>query len=344
MAMSEVRWTGTGKERLNSEEVIICIDLLKLRKAKIGSRKNKQFDVSKLKDPGIREEFNITLRNHYSKLQDETAITIDQFHQFIKDAAAEVIGYKKYAKSEWLSKDTWTTIEERKQLKKKLLDAKSPILKERAAVLYRKKDREVKTSARKDRRHYTEQLAKDAQEAAERKDMKTVYQIRKKLRGDHGPNQDLPVKAEDGSAITEELAKLESWREHLENILNRPDSPILPDIDEAETDPEIETGCITVNERIIQDIWDKEDIPDDWKKGVIIKLPKKGDLGDCINWRGITLLYLTSKVFSQTILQRITAAVDDILRQEQAGFRKWKSCVDHIFSYDRYWNSRSKSL
>lgn len=46
-------------------------------------------------------------------------------------------------------------------------------------------------------------------------------------------------------------------------------------------------------QRILQDIWNKEDIPDDWNKGVIIKLPKKGDLGDCNNWRGITLLSLS---------------------------------------------------
>ncbi|XP_061164954.1 craniofacial development protein 2-like [Saccostrea echinata] len=114
----------------------------------------------------------------------------------------------RHAKSERLSKDTWTTIEERKQLKKNLIDAKSPRLKDRAAALYRKKDKEVKKSARRDRRYYMEQLAEEAQEAAERKDMKTVYQITKKLRGDHGPNQDLPAKAEDGSAITEELTKL----------------------------------------------------------------------------------------------------------------------------------------
>lgn len=80
------------------------------------------------------------------------------------------------------------------------------------------------------------------------KDMKTVYQIKKKLRGDHGPNQDLPVKAEDGSAITEEKAKLERWREHYEKILNRPDPPITPDISETETDLEIEMGPITLNE------------------------------------------------------------------------------------------------
>ena len=98
-------------------------------------------------------------------------------------------------------------------------------------------------------------------------------------------------------------------------------------------------------QRILQDIWDKEDIPSDWKKGVIVKLPKKGDLTDCNNWRGITLLSLTSKVFNRIILQRITSAVDNILRQEQACFRKGRSCIDHIFvlrqilEQSREWNS-----
>lgn len=92
-------------------------------------------------------------------------------------AATEAIGYKKSTKSEWLSKDTWNTIEERKQLKKNFLAAKSPRLKERAAALYREKDKEVKKSARKDKRIYTDKLAERAQRAAEMKDMKTVYQI-----------------------------------------------------------------------------------------------------------------------------------------------------------------------
>ena len=84
-------------------------------------------------------------------------------------------------------------------------------------------------------------------------------------------------------------------------------------------------------QHILQNIWDKEETPDDWNEGVIVKLPKKGDLGNCSNWRGITLLSLTNKVFSRIILQRITAAVDTLLRQEQAGFRKGRSCIDHIF-------------
>lgn len=65
---------------------------LKLRKVKTGTSKSKQFDVSKLKDPTVREEFNISLRNRYCILQDETNITIDHLHQAINDSAADVIG------------------------------------------------------------------------------------------------------------------------------------------------------------------------------------------------------------------------------------------------------------
>lgn len=75
-------------------------------------------------------------------------------------------------------------------------------------------------------RSYRDKLAEKTQRAAEI--MKTVHQITKKLKGDHGPNQDLPGKAEDSSGITEERAKLERWRELFEKILNRPDPLISP--------------------------------------------------------------------------------------------------------------------
>lgn len=87
-----------------------------------------------------------------------------------------------------LQKITWTTIEEKKQLKMQ----SHPDWK-RAAASYRKIDMEVKRAARRDKRCYKDKLAEKVQRAAEIKDTKTVYQITKKLRYDHGPNQDLPV-------------------------------------------------------------------------------------------------------------------------------------------------------
>ena len=73
-----------------------------------------------------------------------------------------------------------------------------------------------------------------------------------------------------------------------------------------------------------------EEIPSDWKTGLIVKLPKKGDLSVCNNGRGITLLYVTSNVFSSVILDRISAAIDPLMRKEQQGFVK-EDLVGTIF-------------
>jgi hypothetical protein len=54
--------------------------------------------------------------------------------------------------------------------------------------------------------------------------------------------------------------------------------------------------------------------------GYIVKLPKKGNLSNCQNWKGIQLLSLPSKVLTRIILERIKHAEDECQRDEQAGF------------------------
>ena len=83
-------------------------------------------------------------------------------------------------------------------------------------------------------------------------------------------------------------------------------------------------------------------VPDAWKRS-IIKLPKKSKHSDCHNWRVITLLSTPGKVFT-SVAQQITNAVDQTLRDEQAGFRKVCSCPEQIFAlrsiiYNRAWVS-----
>jgi len=51
-------------------------------------------------------------------------------------------------------------------------------------------------------------------------------------------------------------------------------------------------------------IWEIERVPTERKNGYLVKLPKKGDLGLCKNWRGIMLLSVPSKVFWRIILER----------------------------------------
>ena len=44
--------------------------------------------------------------------------------------------------------------------------------------------------------------------------------------------------------------------------------------------------------------------------GDMIKLPKKGDLSQCKNWRGVTLLTAPGKVVTRAILERLEVTVD----------------------------------
>jgi hypothetical protein len=78
-------------------------------------------------------------------------------------------------------------------------------------------------------------------------------------------------------------------------------------------------------------IWEEERVPAEWLRGNICKLPKKGDLSDCNNWGGVTLLNVSSKILTMCIFERMQDPVEEILRQNQAGFRKGRSCINMVF-------------
>ena len=47
-----------------------------------------------------------------------------------------------------------------------------------------------------------------------------------------------------------------------------------------------------------------------WKKRLVLKIFKKGDLCDCNPWRGVTLLPIISKIFCRVLLKWNKKGVD----------------------------------
>ena len=74
-------------------------------------------------------------------------------------------------------------------------------------------------------------------------------------------------------------------------------------------------------------------VPTEWCSGIIRPLYKNtGPITDPDNYRGITLLSCTSKLFTACLNRRLSRYVDDnILGNEQAGYRKGYSTTDHVF-------------
>ena len=65
------------------------------------------------------------------------------------------------------------------------------------------------------------------------------------------------------------------------------------------------TGLTDYLVALFEKVWSTESIPDDWSKGIIITVPKKGDSSYCSNNRGITLRSTASKLLQIIILQRL---------------------------------------
>nr|KAG5689303.1 hypothetical protein BaRGS_022027 [Batillaria attramentaria] len=254
-----------------------------------------------------------------------------------------------------------------KEKKTALNTSRTRRAKAKAQEEYTAADREVKRSTRKDKRDYIDNLASQAEEAARQGNLKDLYQVTKKLMGKF-QQTDKPVKDKNGHPLTTTEEQLKRWAEHFRELLNRPIPETPPDIPPAETElpincdkpskAEIRKAIMTLRNgkaagpdeipaeaikadtetavnmlhSLFSKIWEKEEVPAQWKEGIVIKLPKKGDLRDCSNYRGIMLLSVPGKVLNRILLERMREAVDPMLRDQQAGFRRNRSCADQIAS------------
>ena len=106
-------------------------------------------------------------------------------------------------------------------------------------------------------------------------------------------------------------------------------------------------------------IWEKEQLPNEWKEGIICPVYKKGDRLDCTNcrldctncrldctncrmdctsyrldctsYRPITLLNVAYKIFAIILNEKLVDIIETELGDYQSGFRPNRSTADNIF-------------
>lgn len=64
---------------------------------------------------------------------------------------------------------------------------------------------------------------------------------------------------------------------------------------------------------------------------VAITVVKKGDWNTPNNYRGISLLTATFKIYSRMVTQRLTSVTEFLLMKEQTGIRNRNLCIDNIY-------------
>ena len=83
---------------------------------------------------------------------------------------------------------------------------------------------------------------------------------------------------------------------------------------------------------LLNNCWLQQLVPEEWKKGMIVKIPKKASLSNCNNWRGITLLSIPGKVLSIILLNSLKDSIELKLKEQQTGFRSNRFCSEQIFT------------
>ena len=86
--------------------------------------------------------------------------------------------------------------------------------------------------------------------------------------------------------------------------------------------------------KLFNKIMDTGVFPSEWSAVIIIPLYKnKGDINDCNNYRGITLLSCMGKMFTSVLNERIKHYTESyhMINENQAGFRQECSTLDNMF-------------
>ena len=92
---------------------------------------------------------------------------------------------------------------------------------------------------------------------------------------------------------------------------------------------------LPVYETLFNIILDTGFFPEQWTIGIIKPIYKnKGDINDVANFRPITILSCLGKLFTSILNDRLSNYLGEamLLSENQAGFRKQYSTLDHIFS------------
>ena len=130
-----------------------------------------------------------------------------------------------------------------------MLNAKTRSKKTKYETEYKEKHKEVKRSAKGDKRCYFEELATRAELASEQRNMKDLYDITRLLSG-KASKSEKPVKDKNGNPLNTKEEQSKRWAEHFKELLNRPAPDSMADIQPAAERLEIDCSTPSLEEII----------------------------------------------------------------------------------------------
>ena len=355
----------------SDHELVLCnLDLKLTRYRQRKAMKNtKRWNLEKLKQPITHIIFETQVATNLEQAHTESIVEIDNLCntivRTIEDAADATIKSVRTIKKPWISDDTMRLVEQKRTAKAARMTSDDRM------AIYRQLCKDVKKAARKDKENWIKQQCEMIEKCHSNKKTRETHKMVKKLTGDfkksvHGINN------KQGKKLTEQKDITERWTEYARELYtdDKVYDPATLDVlrnrftcaeDEDVEDillSEVEKAVKTLKdkkspgidgipaevikaggERLIKDvhrlcnmIWHEEQWPEEWTRSILITIPKKGDRLECANYRTIALISHVSKILLMVLLERLKAALEQCLSEEQGGFREDRGTVQQILT------------
>ena len=312
-----------------------------------------------LQNPQVKQQYQDTLqRNLPAHLSGDVNQHWKLLSETIRESAISACGYKqKPTSTHWISSNTITLLDSRKNLPNGRQYNKSR----------RELNRRIARCIQADREAWWTRKAMEMEEAQNSGNARKLFQLIRAT-GPRKPTVSEIIKNGDGSIIVNKEERMDRWAEHFSEQFNWPpatqlqaaeipqecwnvnlDPPSLTEVKESlcnikrhrapgpddiapallKDGGEVLARCFT---DLLKCIWESENIPKDWGESVIVPIFKKGIRNECGNHRGISLVPVVTRLLASLLLRRLQLARDSLTREQQAGFRPGRGCIDHIFT------------
>lgn len=209
----------------------------KLCKTRFSQNGRQRFHMEQQRDIKLKRDFILQPEEKFSSARRGWRPNTTRIKTSYQQTCKTCLGTKQ-RKKEWITEDTWHAIENRRFLKKKVMEAKSEQLKERDN---REAKRTVKRMTRTDKRNHIDNLASQAEDATSRGEQSRVSKITKLVCSRYRRSTDTTIMDKQGQVLTTEAEQDARWTEHFSEVLNRPPTPAEADIQEAEADLDVNT-------------------------------------------------------------------------------------------------------